>query len=779
MIGYAASSIKSKLSLWDSDSSTIYAQIKQHGGTPALFLDGQPTHYSGMWVSAPSPTHWGHVDWSAEHPTDGNADTAQRNAKTGTHIYTFGVGNEWCGPREGQSGHFDFSGVEASFRQILKTDPMARLHLRIQLEQGMSRRGEEGWWQKVYPNECEVTTEGKRKEQSYASLIWRQEAKNFLTKYVEHIKKIGLEKYVIAYQVMAAQSGEWTKWNSAGTEHCGDYSEPMRSHFQTFLFEKYRGDISALRLAWNNPEVTFNTAEVPSQKEQLQTKHYSFRDPDMEQKVIDYFTCMATLCSDLIIDFCCTIKKATNNKALAGVFYGYTLFGPYNQGFFGERSEGSGFYGEAGEGNSTVYSKIQRNGHLAFRRIIESPFIDFVVSPVGYGFRGIGGDGLGAFLTESVRLHGKLCIVEDDVRLHDAPQSRLQTPLRYGRTRNLQESITVLRRDFGRALIHGQGIWRAPVAAYDLYPTLKRFNELGTFALNIDRTPGAEIAVLVDEESMIYETPKYNLNLASIINQIFQGISRLGAPSDFYLLDDFVYGKLPPYKLYIFLNSYRLDSIRSEKLIHELRRDNKIALWIYAPGYIKNKPSLENMKELTGINFAIGELPWPAFMHVINFTHPITKGLSQDLFWNFNSSLGPLFCLDDQDATTLCNIVFSQGSDVPGMGIKVFPDWTSIYCGVPNIPAQVLRGIARFSGVHMYSEQGDVLHATRNLLCVHTVSGGNRSFQLPQQVEEIYDLFNNKTIAKNTTFFSVNLSPASTELYYTGDHETLSKLNNI
>ncbi len=779
MIGYAASSLKSGSTLWESDSSDVYAQIKLHRGTPTLFLDGQPVHYSGMWVTTPSPNHWGHADWSAEHPINGNSDTAQRTARTGTHIYAFGVGQEWCGPREGHSGHFDFSAVEASFMQIIKTDPKARLHLRIQLEQGMIIRGKEGWWQKVYPDECEVTSEGKRQEQSYASIIWREEAKEFLKKYVDHIKKIGLEKYVIAYQVLAAQSGEWTKWNSAGTEHCGDYSGPMQRHFREFLFEKYGGELSALRLAWNNPDVTFDTAEVPSQKEQLQTRHYSFRDPATEQKVIDYFICLARLCSDLIIDFCRTIKEATENKAVAGVFYGYTLFGPYNQGFFGERSEGSGFYGETGEGNSTAYSKIQRNGHLALHRILLSPYIDFVVSPVGYGFRGIGGDGLGAYLTESVRLHGKLCIVEDDARLHDAPQSRLQEPLKYGRTRSVQESIAILRRNFSRALIHGQGIWRAPVADADLYPTLMRFNEIGTFAIQLDRSPGAEIAILVDEESMTYETPRYNLNLASIPNQIFQGISRLGASADFYLLNDLLEGNLPPYKLYIFLNTYRLDQSRRDKLFSVIRRDNRVALWIYAPGYIKEGPSIENMTEITGFNYAMGELPWPAFMYVIDFDHTITQKLPQDLFWNFNSSLGPLFSLDDPNARILCNIVFSQGSCVPGMGVKVFPEWTSIYSGIPNLPAPVLRGIARFAGVHIYSEEGDVFHASNQLFCVHSISGGLRTFMLPHKVEEVYDLFESKTIAFNTDFIQVSLLPASTNLYFTGDSHTLSELKNL
>jgi hypothetical protein len=644
------------------------------------------------------------------------------------------------------------------------------------LEQGGSSRGQAGWWQRVYPDECEVTTQGTQREQSYASEIWRREAKAFLRAYIEHVAGAGLADRVIAYQVMAGQSGEWTKWSSAGTQDCGDYSAPMRRHFRAFLRAKYAGDEPALKAAWNNRDVTFDTAEVPSQQAQLQTRHYSFRDPATEQQAIDYLGCLAALCSDLIVDFCRTIKESTANKALAGVFYGYTLFGPYNQGFFGERSKGAGFYGETGEGNSTAFSKIQRNGHLGFGRVVRSPYVDFVVSPVGYGFRGIGGDGPGAFLTESVRLHGKFCIVEDDARLHDAPERMWQAPLRYARARSLRESVFILRRNFGRALIHGQGIWRAPVADDRLYPVLRRINEVGALALNIDRTPAAEIAVLVDEESMLYETPRYNLSLASIPNQILQGISRLGAPSDFYLLDDFVDGKLRPYKLYIFLNAYRLDGERQARLAQALRRDGKVALWMYAPGYIKDAPSLENMKAVTGMNYAMGELPWPAFMHVVDFSHAITAGLSQDLFWNFNSALGPLFCLDDPDARTLCNVVFSQGSCVPGMGVRVFPEWVSIYCAIPNIPAPLLRGVARFAGVHIYNEQGDVLHASRNLLCVHTVSGGDRSFRLPQRAEVVFDLFNNRIVARNTAVFRVKLEPASTELYYTGDGDRVSRL---
>jgi len=296
---------------------------------------------------------------------------------------------------------------------------------------------------------------------------------------------------------------------------------------------------------------------------------------------------------------------------------------------------------------------------------------------------------------------------------------------------------------------------------------------LGTFALNLDRTPNAEIAVLIDDESFYYESLNNDLDLPLIFQQRLWGLPRLGAPSDTYLLQDFIEGRLPPYKLYIFLNAFRLDAARRTALQRELRRDGRVALWIYAPGYIEDEPALESMTTLTGFKFGKGEHLWGPLMHILNFDHPITTGLPQDLFWGTNNRLGPIFHLEDPEAITLGQVVYSQGRCKPGLGVKIFADWTSIYCAAPNIPAPVLRGIARYAGVHLYNESGDVLFATRQLLGVHTLAGGARTFSLPEPVEVVYDLFSRQVIARDSECFSVTLAPKSTMLYYAGAAEIL------
>ncbi|MGD2295150.1 MAG: beta-galactosidase [Candidatus Aminicenantes bacterium] len=724
-------------------------QIKNHNGAPTLFVDGKPTFYGTWWCPAPAAEEWGRADFARKYAGD-----------TGIHIYAFDVGvQEWRGPGEGRSGLFDFSTVETRFNHILRADPQALFHLRIYLE--MNERHTK-WWHDMYPEEVEIASDGTHYRQSFASKIWREQVKDFLRQYITHLQDIGLANRVVSYQVGAGHTGEWVKGKLSMYYLTGDYSRPMLSHFRTWLKAKYK-DNERLQTAWNDPRVTLDTVEVPTGAEQFQTQHWIFRDPQKEQKVIDYYRCLADLCSELIIDFCRTVKDATRGRSLAGAFYGYLMELAWNAGFFSE-------------GPDSEFSTYQRSGHLGLDRVLDSPYVDFLVSPYSYGFRGIGGEGCSMPPSESMRLHNKLYLFEDDTRTHTAAHPA------YGRAKNLAETKAILRRNLAYVISRGQGIWWLVNKGHmdiihepGLKPVLEQFQKLGTFALETDRTSCAEIAVLLDDESFFYESVKNDLDFPLIFKQRLVGLPRLGAPCDVFLLDDLLEGRLPPYKLYIFLNAFRLDESRRQALKKEIRKEGRVALWIYAPGYIKNTPSVDNMLGLTGFKFASHDRPWPSFAHITNFKHPMTEGLPQDLFWGTDSRLSPLFHVDDPDAEVLGQVIYSQGTNKPGFCLKTFPDWTSIYIAVPGIPAPVLRNIARFAGVHLYSNKGDVLYASRNLLSVHTLSGGHRTFQLPHSVEVVYDLFEDRIVTQNSQEIQVELEPASTSLFFTGSQELLSR----
>jgi hypothetical protein len=729
------------------------AHVKMHNGTPTLFLDGKPAFEGLMWGSAPTPE---------KYPLK---ECARHYAEAGIHLFTFDVGSggalpEWCGPGPGHVGEYDFANFKGKLQQLIDIDPQARFHLRIHLEMP-------AWWQQLHPDECELLSDGRRACQSFASTLWRQQAKDFLRQFIAHIRKAGLFEQVIAYQVGTGHTGEWVKGEGSMASLCGDFSQPMKIHFRDWLRKTYQADVRALQTAWAKPGITFDTAEAPTAEQQLTTTQYTFRDPQKEQQVVDYYRCLAELCADLLIDFCTTVKEASEGQSLAGAFYGYLMDQAWNAGFFGE-------------GAHSQYSTTQRGGHLGLWKVLQSPNVDFLVSPYSYGFRGIGGEGCSMLPSESVRLHGKLYIFEEDSRTHLTAHDHPN----YGKTDTLEDSTAVLQRNLAYVLAHGHGIWwlagGSPTTPHielsqqpAFRPLLKCFQELGEFTLKLDRRPSAQVAVLLDDESYYYESLTNDLDTALIFQQRLWGLPRMGAPFDTYLLQDFLEGRLPPYKLYIFLNAFRLDPGRRQALKREVQREGRVALWIYAPGYIQDNLSLMNMSDLTGFTFEKGDNPWGPLMYITDFQHPITRGLSQDLFWGTNSRLGPVFHLADYGAETLGNVVYSQGRCRPGLGVKTFADWTSIYCAAPNLPASVLRGVARYAGVHLYNEQGDVLYATPQLLGVHTLAGGERTFRLPEAVEVVYDLFDKKEIVRDSDQFQVVLPPVSTALYFTGEEKIL------
>jgi len=755
----------------NAKEESIASVIHNENGKSALVIDGKPEYAAYMWANSLG---------TKEFPS---APAAAEFAKAGIHNYAFDIGHdEWCGPKEGRStgnipqDHFDFSEFKNRLSRIIEVDPKARFHFRVYLE----KLGPDNWWVKMYPDELELTQNSQstgddkpqaapmfQPTQSLASVVWRQQAKAYLSALVRHIKEIGMTDRVIAYQIGYGYCQETFKWSAVGPD-IGDFSKPMQTHFRKWLKDYYKDDVNALKKAWATDDITFETASVPSMKAQLNTTGGTFRDPAKEQSVIDYYRCFAELDADLFIDFCRTVKEANGEAALTGGFYGYIY----------DRTDSASFW-QAGSENHL--SGLQRSGHLGLKKVLNSPYIDFLVSPYTYFFRGIGGECSAMMPTESLRIHNKMYILEDDTRTFLNPDDRT-----CGRTFTLDDTTAVLQRNFAQSLTRRWGTWWLgvrgsinPAKEPAFIPLLRQIQELGRWALQFDSKPSAEIAILLDEESMLYGNIHNDLYLPLTTNQRIWGLPRIGAPADYYLLDDLIEGRIPPAKLYIFLNAFKLDTKRRDALAKQLRKDGRTALWIYAPGYIKgSESSMANMTELTGFTFGKSEFAWGPKMHITNFAHPITKGLAEDMFWGTTNPIGPVFYLEDKDAIELGGVVHTQGLCMPGFGLKEYGNWNSVFIAVPDIPAPVLRGIARYAGVHLYSDAGDVLYASSEFVAIHTKGGGRRTIRLPKKVEAVYNLYACKQVATDVSQFTVELKPRSTTLYYFGDAKPLSGLRS-
>lgn len=742
------------------------AQLKQHNGTPTVFIDDQPAFFGCHLVGYMLPD-----EFKISQPY------VRQYAAAGVHIYSVdSLTHEWVGPRPDNPSHYDFSLVGPRLESYIEVDPEAKFLLRVGLE---TKWAPASWWNEAYPDEVEVLSDGSRHGHSFASTVWREQAKDLLRAFIEHLRAIGLYDRVLAFQIGAGSSGEWIKDMGCMMLPSTDHSPAMRRHFQAWLRDRYQGDPTALQVAWADPVVTFDNVGVPSGDEQSNTTTgHSFRDPRREQKVIDFYDCYADLCADALIDLCRTVREETQGEKLTGGFFGYVMELAWNMCFFVPKSTLA----------ESEVSTIQRSGHLGLHKLLHSPDVDFLVSPYSYGFRGLGGDGLPMQPAESLRTHGKIYIMEEDALMHNNLDPD-------GRNQSVENALAVYQRNFAQVITHAHGVTWFEVHASHEHPSLagernrwmKRFQELGTWALALDRTPSSEVAVFLDLESYYYESIQNNLDIPLIWRQRLVSLNRFGAPHDVYLLDDLLEGGLPPYKLYVFLNPFHLNNRRREALKQILRREGRVAMWLYAPGLLNTEADngqaeprhRDHMHDLTGLRFGQGDSPWGQLMHVTNFQHQITRGLPQDWFWGSTNPIGPLFHLDDPDATILGQVVYSLGRCKPGFGVKTFnvqdpsAAWSSVYVASPDVPAPVLRGIARFAGVHLYNEEGDVLYATPDLLSVHTISGGRRVFKLPKPAEVIYDLFNERELASRVDEFDVELPPASTALFFTGQKRRL------
>ena len=468
------------------------AQVKQFHGTPTIFLDDIPVFAGIHWI--------GGLDANF---LEINQQCVRNFSQAGIHFYSIdAMGADWCGPRSDNPSHFNFSQVAPRLQNVVDADPEALFLLRL----GFETRYLAGmWWGRLNKSENELLSSGKHPSQSFASDIWQAEVNELLTGYIAELRRTGMYERVIAYQICTGTCGEWIKDESSMGLVCGDYSEPMKRVFHAWLKEKYTQNAAALQKAWADPEVTFETAEVPTASEQLATTHLLFRDPKREMKTIDFYDCYAELCAGSLLDFCGTVKKLTGGEKLTGAFFGYIMELSWNNAFFGAK--------DAIEASEV--STVQRSGHLGLQKVLRSPDIDFLVSPYGYAFRGLGGDGLPMQPTESLRTHGKIYLLEEDTTMHNNFDPG-------GRNQAVGHTIAVIQRNFAQVATHGIGVtwlenssflYEPPIAA-EAHRWLKRFEELGKWSLQLDRAPSSETAVFLDDESSIFTKQSITISIS-------------------------------------------------------------------------------------------------------------------------------------------------------------------------------------------------------------------------------------------------------------------------
>ena len=723
--------------------------VRNHNGTPTLFCNNEPVfcalHLTDKIFDRPP-------QWDPQVDAFAQAGFILLSVLADRCV-TFDSAYD---PHTGEFRPEAFQGL-AELQTYVQRYPRAKFLLRV----GVEPRGESSAWLRQYPQEREQLEAGAKPPYpcpSYASRLWLRDAKRYLTRLGEALERLGLTEHLFGILVAAGDSGEWVKVGPM-EDWAGDYSPAMQRAFGDWLRQRY-GDEAGLRAAWGDPHAGFDRC-VPDPEAQAAADLYLFKDPVRRRPAIDYNRFLAHLVAQDIGELCAAAKASTGRRHLAGVFYGYLQEMVWNNGFFGQ-----------GEPDADVdHSAAARSGHGGLAEVLACPEVDFLCSPYSYGFRGMGGEGGFMSPYESVRRAGKLWISEEDIRTHlYKPDSG------YGQARDAGETVTLLKRQFSNILVHGAGAWfcdwwhgrQGVFADPAVMAAFARFQELGQHSLMLPhRESAAQVAVVVDGESSFYRTTRNNFDIPNWRNRAW-GLSRMGAPVDYVLLEDVLAGRCDQYRMYFMMNTFHLTAGQRETLKSLLRRDGTLALWLYAPGFADDEAlRTEHLEDLAGMALRRYDRQWSPAIYLSDFDHPVTRSLPTSTFWGTDMRLGPLFTVADPRARTLGTAVIQQGRCEPGFALLEGDGFYSVYSAAPNLPAGVLRELARLAGAHIYTEEEDVFYASHNYVMLHTLRAGDKRIRLPRRAD-VYEAFTGRPVAQNADSFTDRLAAHSTALYYYG-----------
>ena len=580
---------------------------------------------------------------------------------------------------------------------------------------------------------------------SLASEKWRKDASESLAAYVRHT----WQKYpghFLGYQVAYGTCGEWVPFGSWFDNRYGsyDFSKPMLRSFRNFLTSRYQTD-AVLKKAWNDQAVEISTAEPPTKLQMHKTELGVFKDPRNNQRYFDWVDNFSRELYTSMAYFCRAAKQAAPVDILTGSFVGYA---PLQVGC------------------SAYISQLAR---LHLNQIIDCDSIDILCTPNNYENRA-----KGVFSQTPIQsiASKKIFVSENDFRtfLVDAGEDQFG-----GNIKDKFHSIAFFKRDTFYNLTQGSGHlwwydfgrgWYLDKSVEKIIATLvKKINTVTP----ADRAGQAEVALVVDEESLCYTegSSQYFKLWREMLNE---HLPRMGSPFDVITTEDMLGRK--PYKLYFFRDIFYASHTKAEKIRDFVEKAGASCVWFYAAGLLNEDGiDLNGVNRLTNIKVDILNFSTSQQLTVSNFNHAITKGISQTQGTAGNDDLrgiyGPMLFVEDDAAEILGSI---ESIDKPGIAFKTQNARFDAWFASPLLHPKLLANLASVAGVHLCVEHGNVIFGAGNLISLQSDVTKTLKFRPKAKVYKAEDILTGKTYVCADGVITVDLTgsePVLLRLYGT------------
>jgi len=488
--------------------------------------------------------------------------------------------------------------------------------------------------------------------------------------YLENFVKYADEKYgdrIVGYILACGSTDEWYDY-SFGSE-----SRDRRAAWRKYQIDRGRPD----------------PVDIPPESVREHMAHDDFlRDPCADKLAIEYWHFCNESIADTIIKFADVTRSIIGNKAEIGCFYGYIL----------EKSK------------STLVSC----GHLAYEKVMDSPNIDFFISPGTYRDRHIGG-GSGFLIPHgTAAVRGKRLLHECDQRTHTF-NPYIIPYIKYDSPYWPDEASTVsgVKREAALGLINRTHLWWFDMWGdfYQGEAVMKTLRKVRDLWSDISSTPAknvCEVALIVDPEST-YLVNQDNLMVPEMNLGTRNKLNRLGAPFEVYSFNDIP--NIPDfdrYKLVIFTSMFEVTPEKREILDKYVLRDSRFVLWMYAPGiYMDGTFDTANCERLSGIPY---------------------------------------------------------GAD--GLSVCRMDGYTSCYVHkYSDLTVDMLKRLAKDAGVCINVEEKIPVYAEGDLIAVHTKDGGDITVTVDEKYTVAEELFTGKTSVISDGKFVYDFDSPDTALF--------------
>ena len=553
---------------------------------------------------------------------------------------------------------YDYDMIDKQIDGVINAVPDVQLIFYIDLNPP-------AWWYRRYNWRCDPFHQFGRLA---ADPQWREETAEYFKAILTHIE----EKYpdrVGAYIYTGGGTTEWFDYSdgeesrsriAAYKEWCAKkgYDVPADIPPRSIRDDCPRGK-EKLYAVLNPPKISrwVTGAIVPKDD-----GNGLLRTPQDNPEAMRYWQFCAALVRDTALYFAKVAKKVIRAEIPLGTTFGNMVDGsPANR------------------------------GQSDLLRVYDAPELDFIVAPISYADRNMGGGTGSQIAVEALYIRNKRMLNSCDILTYT---SRNLRP--YDRWRpmwkNGEEVAAGMKREFSYNFIAGSSTWWFDMMGgwWDsdaAMAVIKRGKEIwdeyaqekhpGVYELFFALQPMNTI--LLNQTHPTYRSCWKNAQLAA---------NRTGVPFAFGCLEDLKLLDTDRVKFYVFTHPYAFTDDELALLREKVLCKGHTVMWLYGPG-------------------------------VVN------RGA-----W------------DEANVEKLCGFPFGT----PGVNVKDMGDWTSVYVyDYYDLTPQVMFDLVRRAGLHIWNDRPDVVFANDRFAATHTAGNETIKFAFPRRCAKITELFTGET----------------------------------